>query len=284
MARRTVFSVIIFITILSCSNLNTVKVDKKQNILTYEDKYGIISYIKFDTDKYSLNDTVRICLLTINNSDSHKVHIHSNNGPLWQFDIYNKNMELVESLPRFITPTIYDFNFSPGDTFKSTLKWTQNQYANNPFQDLKVFSGEYYVTGNQPGLPAGKVGIWIRISEDGDPLSTKLYWHFSNRDSIKIDFLIRNRISKKLIFKMDNKSSAKIQFYNGIDNRLIREMDLDVNLSKIELAPKSDFKIFSFKESKAFLKSIGLSGSFNCKIIIPCKERNIMAKGSIVIN
>jgi len=284
MITKTVYSIILFIILFSCSNLSTIDVEKKQDILTYEDKYGIISYIKCDRNSVSLNDTVRISLLTINNSDTHKVHIHTTNGPLWHYDIYNKDMEPIESLPRWITPTIYDFNFSPGDTFKSTLNWTQTKYSNGRYSDLKVFSGDYYITGNQAGLPPGKVGIWIHISEEGEPLSTKLYWHFSDRDSIKIDFLIRNRISKELIFKINNKSSTKIRFFNSIDDTLEKEIDLDVNFSKIELSPKSDLKILSFKESKSFLKSIGLSGSFNCKIIIPCEERDIIAKGSIIIH
>lgn len=284
MISKIIYSIFTFILLFSCSNPSNVHIEKKQNVLIYEDEYGIISQLIFEQDSFSLNDTVRASLLTINNSDTHKVYIHITNGPLWHYDIYNEDMESIESLPRWITPTIYDFYFSPGDTFKSTLNWSQTKYSNNRYADLKVFSGEYYITGNQPGLPHGKVGIWINIFEEGEPLSTKLYWYFSDSDSIKLDFLVRNRISKELDFKINNNSSAKLQFFNSINDTLVKEINLDVNFSTIELPPKSDSKILSFKESKSFLKSIGLLGTFNCKIIIPCEERYIIAKGSIVIN
>ncbi|RMF61522.1 MAG: hypothetical protein D6748_01410 [Calditrichaeota bacterium] len=275
---------ILFILFFSCSNPSKVDVENRQNILTYEDKYGIISFLKYDNNNVSLNDTVRITLLTINNSDTHEIHIQTSSGPLWHYDIYNQDMELIESLPRWSTPTLYDFYFSPGDTFKSTLNWAQTQYSNDRYSDLKVFSGDYYITGRQLGLPPGKVGIWIHISEEGEPLSTKLYWHTSNHDSIKLDFLIRNRISNELTFKLKADTSPKIQFFDSIEDTLVKEINLDVNFSTIRLPPKSDSNILSFAESTSFLKSIGLSGIFNCRIVLSCEERDIIAKRSIVIN
>lgn len=284
MSGKIVFSIILFAIFFSCSTTNDAIVEKRQNVLTYEDKYGIVSYIKADKNNFSLNDTVRISLLTINNSDTHKVHIYSTYGPLWHYDVFNEGMEPIASLPGWATPTIYDFYFSPGDTFKSTLDWTQTMHSNDQYSDLKVFSGDYYITGNQPGLPGGKVGIWIHISEDGEALTTKLNWHYSERDSIKLDFLIRNRISKGLVFNINKKSSPKIQFFNSLSNTLIKEINIGLNISKIELTPKSDLKILTFKESNSTLKNMGLSGSYNCRIVIPCEERDIIAKSAIVIN
>ena len=284
MIHRTVLLILFFIFFFSCSNPGKVDMEEKQNTLIYEDKYGIVSYLQIEDQHFSLDETIRVGLLTINHSDTHKVYIHTRSAPLWHYTIYNEEMKRVDYYPKFINPVIIDFYLNPGDTFKSNLTWTQTMGSYDRFAGLKVFSGDYYITGDQPGLPSGKVGVWIHISEVGEPLSTKLFWNFSVQDSILIDFLVRNRISKELTFQMKENVPPRIQFFDSVSDTLVKEMDLNLTFAKIELPPKSDLKIFSYQESKSNLINMGLLGSFLCKIIIPCQERDIIAMGFIVIN
>jgi hypothetical protein len=284
MIYRTVYPVMFFAMFFSCASPSGVDVDQKLNTLTYKDEYGIVSYFTIDKKTYTLDDVVHFSLSTINNSDTHKVHIRSNHGPLWYCSIYDSEMDAVEKLPRWVTRTVYDFYVSPGDTFESDITWEQTKKSNDRYGDLKVFAGDYYITGNQPGLPAGKLGAWIRISEVGEPLSTKLHWYFSDQDSLKLDFLLRNRISSMLTFRPTLNPAAKIQFYNSTGDTLFREIPLDVNFSQITLWPKSDSHIFSFKASKSYLKNIGLKGFYKCRIVILCEERNIVAERTVVID
>lgn len=284
MIGKIICSMLGFVLFFSCSKPSNVNVEKKQNVLAYQDKFGIVSRIEVEKYRYSLNDKIRLSLLTVNHSDSHKVHIHTNNGPLWRFDIYDENNELVESLPHWRTNTIYNFYFSPGDSFKSNLNWNQSLHSNGHFSGLKIFSGDYYITGSQPGLPANKVGVWINISDEGEPLSTKLFWYFSDPDSIKLDFLVRNRTSEELDYQLKENAKIKLQFFNAIADSLVGEIDLKQKITNLHFSAKSDSKILSYKESKAVLKAMGLIGSFNCKIMIPCKNRNLIANGTVVIN
>ena len=285
MIYKFVYAILCLVMFFSCANPSGVDVEQKQSTLIYEDEHGIVSYLTVDKQTYSLDDVVQIGLLTINNSDNHRVHIQSNSGPLWRCSIYDSEMESMIQMPGWVFWVVYDFYFSPGDTFKSDIVWNQRKdAADHRYDDLKVVAGDYYITGSQPGLPPGKVGAWIRIAEEGEPLSTKLYWYFSDSDSIKLDFLLRNRISKMLRFRLVNPAAVKIQFYNSSGNTLFKEMPIDVNFSQLTFSPKSDAHILSYRESKDQLKRMGLNGIYKCRIVIPCEERDIVAEGLIIIN
>jgi hypothetical protein len=87
-----------------------------------------------------------------------------------------------------------------------------------------------------------------------------------------------------LDYQLKENAKIKLQFFNAIADSLVGEIDLKQKITNLHFSAKSDSKILSYKESKAVLKAMGLIGSFNCKIMIPCKNRNLIANGTVVIN
>jgi hypothetical protein len=193
-------------------------------------------------------------------------------------------MDQVERLPRYFTNTVYNFYFSPGDSFKSHLNWLQSSFSNNIYTDLKVFSGKYYITASQPGLSSNKIGKWIEIEENGEPLSSKLYWYFGDQDSVKLGFLIRNRISKKLEYQLKMNEAIKIKFFRNESDTLSNEINVSPDFNNIILEAKSDNKVFTFRESKNKLIDKGISGSYYCMIEINCVSTIISARALVIIN
>ena len=248
-----------------------------------EDQEGIEAVLTFDKSEYSLDDTISVDFLAVNKSKNNKIHIYTTNGPLHLMSVYNTNDELVQFLPQFITQTVYNFYFEPGDTIQNHVSWNQSTFSRNIYNNLKAYSGEYLIKFSYTGVNTSGLDKWITITEEGEPLSSKLYWHFSAKDSIKLDFLIRNRISKKLIYLIKKNEKPMLQFYEYGVATPIRELELKIDFDEIKLLEKSDCELFSYQESKENLKNIGLDGIYNCKIIIPCTSKDIIAEYIIII-
>lgn len=276
-------AVALFLFIYSCGNPAGPDNIEHQDKLIYKSTDGVISYFDFEKTTYSLDEDVRADLLTVNQSDTHKIHIKTTGGPLSRFEVFNDDGERIFT-PMYITGTAYDFYFSPGDSFTSKIDWRQICYTNNKFAYLRTYSGWYRITASQPGLHSGKVWKWIRITEEGDPLSTKLYWYFADDDSVKLDFLIRNRIQKHLTYDIVPNRNSTLTFYDNTTDSLVLEFNLDIPVNHIDLPAKSEASIFRYRESKEKLINAGVEGSFECNIKIPCVSKTLEAKGLVVVH
>jgi hypothetical protein len=274
---------VIFI-IIKCQNptVNNNDEDTYNTHLLNQD--GIEVSLTIEKDNYTLDEEIDVDFLAVNKSDTNRIHIYQTSGPLHRMSIYDINNERIQFLPQYKTKTVYNLYFEPGDSFHKHISWIHSTSSNNPYSGLKAFAGKYLINFSHAGVSTSKLGKWINITEDGEPLSSKLFWNFTNADSIKLDFFIRNRISKNLDYLLMENKLPKIQFYEYRNNIPAKEIEFSISINRISLNSKSDSYLLSFNESKEYLKDIGLTGSYTCKIIIPCITRDITASGNIVIN
>lgn len=133
------------------------------------------------------------------------------------------------------------------------------------------------------GIPANNVGKWISVDEAGDPLSTKLYYYFSDNDSLKIDFLVRNRTSNKLQYSLDEEKPVKVEFFKDISDELVMTHYPQIDFSKMTFNGKTDYDIFNYRISKHDSIFAGMNGSYNCRITFSCNSREISASTNIIL-
>ena len=258
--------------------------DIENNYVTcYTNEYNVTTILSIEKEKYSLDDTVSLKYTAINKSDTNRIHIHRNGGPLYDFRVFNKENELIQHYPPFRTTTMYNHYFTPGDTIKFSINWNQSILTLAGPPTLKVFSGKYLLMASYCGISTNNLGKWIEITEEGDPLSAKLYWHYSYSDSITMDLIVRNRISKKLNYSLKQNIPVKLHFYESYPNSLSKTIILNTNFDSIELLPKSNKTLIKYRALKKDLINDGLQGCYYCKIEIQCNSRSIEAISSGLI-
>ncbi len=174
----------------------------------FESPEGLIYKLEGLKEIYSLDEKIKAKFTIINKSDTTNYHVFTYSGPIFSFSVFNENNDRVYD-NSFRTATVYNFYFRPNDTLTYSFQWDQYYKTLNHYSSLKVYSGKYFIKPHLIGIPTNNVGKWIKINEVGDPLSTKLYYYFSDYDSLKIDFLLRNRTSKKLHYILNNENNIR---------------------------------------------------------------------------
>jgi hypothetical protein len=270
---------LILIVIFSCNkDLSPIGGNDEQLHYThYETPDGILMKLDSLKKTYTLDEEVKGKFTVVNNSDTNSIHIISASGPLAIFYMYDQDNQRINYQPRYRTGTYYDFYFNPSDTLGANLRWNHITYSNDHFSDLKAYSGKYLITVSYAGIPTSKIGKWITINDTGDPISAKLLYYFQDADTLRLDYIIRNRISENANLELKNESPIEVAFFYGPSTEKIFSHSPQVDFGKIELSGRSDKMIYSYKISKEDPMIRDMIGSYFCKISIECKSRTITA-------
>ncbi len=122
---------------------------------------------------------------------------------------------------------------------------------------MKVFAGDYILKYSYVGINTYHLGKRITITEEGNPLDCRLYWYFAIMDSVKVQMLVRNRISRPLHYMLQYHRAIKLEVINSYDE-VVKNTWLQPIFQVINLAPKSDQALFTFSRAKsdAFFNSL----------------------------
>lgn len=243
-------------------------------------KNGIFLKIEDIQDSYSLQDIIsgRMLLINENNPKGLDIYVPSS-PPIGGFQIFNQNDQLQYFYPSIVGCAVFSMTLLPGDTLHVKTRWAQNG----------AYAGRYKIVGQFYGnilLYYNKLVKWIEITEEGDPISSVALRHYGVEDSIKISFIIRNRISVKQIFNLKGKYPFSYFFvskYSTVDTMMHKKFEQVLNLEdKLIMNPKSDTNIYCFKISKNDPELSELSGQYYVTFLLKCEEREI--KSSVVLN
>ena len=282
---KYLFLISIFIFILfNCNkDLSSINENDKHQYSTYsESSEGLICELEGLKDIYSLDESVQGRLTIMNNSDTTRYHVFAYSGPVFQYTVFDENDDQVFYIA-YRTATVYDFYFEPNDTISKGFGWNQSYISTNYYSGLKVFSGKYLIIPSHVGIPIKNIGKWIEINEIGEPFSTKLYYYFSDKDSLKLDFILRNRTSKNYTYTLDNNIPIKIEYTDEMSNELILTDFPEIDYSELNIRPKSDHILYKYRISKSDSVFSEMEGSYNCKITFNCNSREISASAWILL-
>lgn len=279
------FSLLAILTLLiiSCENdLSPLNQDEVFNNLTYfESPEGVIYKLEGLKDIYSLDEKIEAKFTVINKSDTTKYHVFTSSGPVFSFSTFDKNNDRIY-YNSFGTATVYNFYFEPDDTLSYSFQWGQYQKSSNHYSSLKAYAGKYFIMPTHVGIPTNNVGKWISVNEVGEPLSTKLYYYFSDYDSLKIDFLVRNRTSNELQYSLDQENPVKVEFFKDSSDELVMTQYPEIDFSNMTFNGMTDYDIFNYRISKYDSIFAGMTGSYNCRITFSCNSREISASSNII--
>ena len=156
---------------------------------------------------------------------------------------------------------------------------------------LKLYSGVYKFVGNFWGhelLNKNELMKYIEITEQGDPITSVAYRHYDIEDSIKISFIIRNRISSIQTLHIGTENPFSFFFVSTdaiLDTVLHKKFNRVPDFeNEIILNSKSDLKIFSYKISKSDPELAGLKGAYDATFSLKCGEREIKASIYTIIH
>jgi len=113
-----IFLLLIIALIPQCKiNRTPLEIDsldsKKITFITKDNLYFELDSVN---DSYTLTQNISGLFLYCNNSDSIIFPMHGT-PPIFRYSIYNEEMELIDSYPKYRGRTWYNFNFKPGDSF-----------------------------------------------------------------------------------------------------------------------------------------------------------------------
>lgn len=274
---------LIILIISSCGQI-TSSPDVNQYLSTsFINSQGVLLKLDSLRTRYTLDEEIKGYFTVQNVSDTNRIHIVTNHGPLENFGMYNEENELVNYQPIFLTCTYYDFYFEPKDIFNYQLIWNQQGYTFGNSILLKVFSGRYFIHPGHAGINTTGLGLWIEITEQGDPISSFMYYHFDRHDSLIVDYHLRNRISKAVNFHFDQSNPIEANYIDYSTKDVVLSHHLNFSLSKIEIDSKSDLLIYRYQISRNDDLLNELSGSYHLQIKLNFKSRVISSETPILL-
>lgn len=254
--------------------------------VTYKNPEGMTLILDSLKAAYTLDEAVKGVFTIINSSDSLRIHINTNHGPLAGFNIYDENNVDISNPAKSVNNVYYDFYFEPGQEFVSHIYWNHCAYFQGQFGGLKAYSGWYFIKPTHIGITTNNFGKWVEIVEKGEPISTIFYYnYYSSADSVKIKLFIRNRISRPFNFKMKEINPVELQYINTYKDEMVKTHFPSVDFTHIYLAPKSDYMIYDYRISRDDDLLAGLRGLHYCRIKIYCISRvfSAITVGGIVL-
>jgi len=274
---------IIIIIIISCGQDTSPLIKNDYISTSFVNSQSVL--LKLDSLKtwYTLDEEIKGYFSVKNVSDTNRIHIVTNHGPLENFGMYDEENELVNYQPIGITWTYYDFYFEPGDIFNYRLIWNQQGYTFGNSILLKVFSGRYFIHPGHAGINTTGLGLWIEITEQGDPISSFLYYHFDRHDSLIVDYHLRNRISKVVNFHFDQSNPIEANYIDYSTKDIVLSHHLNLSISEIDIDSKSDLLIYRYQISRNDNILNELSGSYRLQIKLNFKSRVISSETPILL-
>jgi len=264
--------IFIILILIGCNNpSSSIKDNNNEEYCTsYTNSQGIKLEFNIPNTNYNLNEYVHGEFIAINVSND-TIRDTIPGGPGHYFIVRDSELNLVQSL-FYRTTAFHMLEFCPGDTIRKIFTWDESDNANHStgYEGLKVFNGQYLITYNHFGIHTIKLGKWVKITEDGNSFSSNLYWYYSEQDSMKLDFIIRNRIQKDHNFELLTLNPVQVELFDEND-LLIRSYNPNIALNTLSLPSHSTNRILKHSISRGDSLLKDLVGSYKCRISIYCK-------------
>jgi hypothetical protein len=233
-------------------------------------------------DTYTLDDTITASLVLRNYSDSSPFILWTGNSP--------PNRVLVSLLDSpdiiYYYPSVIEFaefrdTLRRGDSLSIRIIWDGHTWdaRESRWTDLKAYSGTYQLETRLGGNmllnhPLTKI---ITISERGYPFSGDLRVDYSSTDSVKADFIIRNRKSGALPLDPVDTTPISLAFLAGKDTIVVLKYQLASSAFKLQ--GFADTVILPFRAAKGDSRFAKLKGAFDMRAILRLNSRLISASG-----
>jgi hypothetical protein len=245
-------------------------------------KEGIFIELSALKSVYSLNDTISGDLYLINENNDEGLEIYiSNWPPSGGYQVFDEHDQSVYFNVWATGCAVFHRFLMPGDTLHEPIFWTQQTATSQDYYSrLKLFSGHYRLQGFFWGSEAmwGKYALkCFHITEEGEPLSTKAHRHYEVDDSIKVSFLVRNRVSGSQQFTLNALKEIEIHYIRD-GQTILNQFDyLDLPDSTLNFDPHSDRTLYTYSIAKNDSLLSGLDGRYDLTLILRCRERTIQA-------
>lgn len=267
---------------------NPLNPDKK-NILRREIIDNVFLFVDSLKDNYTLDDYIYadVHLKNENNLSGLPILI-SSYPPFLSWVIKNSSDELVNAGPLIVGESVYNDTLKIGEEITSNIKWFQNIYDKNELTSgLKAFAGEYTLNINFRGIDYQKSPYLIkyfRISEIGDPLSSHIFRDYNSNDTLKIDFILRNRINSTITLTPSS-DSCVLFIIDKINNQndTVYTHNFLLEKSVYNLPALSDNILYKFRYLKQDFIDRGIKGGFDIVIELNFQERKITSRNLLFI-
>ena len=231
-------------------------------------------------DNYTLDEDIFGVFRVINQTDTAGLSLHADSKSPYRLHITPlQSIDIV-----FFDPTVTRYEeFSDtlrrGDTLSYQLVWSQKTWNSTMFfwTDLKAFSGSYMMVVFFRGNPMFTRSLtrFFEISEEGDPLSASLEIDHQSHDSVKADFVIRNRTSRPATIEAVDPLPLRVTYLQSLDTVLAHQYPLAPNV--LALPPRSDKRIPFLRAANTDGAYARLRGAFDLHAILRLKSRVLTA-------
>lgn len=279
-------SLLLFIS--SCSKENPVEKTKEDptaslttsDTLRREVIKDVFLFADSLKDTYSLDDNIYAKVHLKNENNASGLHIFVGNyPPLLGWFCFDSNNELVNSGPSTMGLAEFNQTLKGGQELNESLTWEQSSRSG-----LKAFAGDYTLELYFRGVNSKGLLKHFKITEQGDPFSYYLYREYSVKDTVKINFLLRNRISKAITLNSSSVSSEFLLINNSnqkSDTVFVQKFTLDKSVYNLD--PKSDNLLFKLSRPLQDFKNQGINGPYDMVLNLYFKEKTVSVRKLVII-
>ena len=280
----TVVCFILSVFAFSCLDLIPVHLDpvtgSTKDTLYREIKSGIYLTASGFKNNYTLDDSITATVVLTNQFNKEGLILHVPMIKLsWQ--VLDERNNKITYNPIIDLPAEYLDTLNIQESIIDNLKWGQTIFETGySTSELKAFSGTYLMKINFRPLynPANYILYkYFEIKETGDPLSSELKNYYNSTDTVQIDFILRNRVSKNSNITLSN-DPGYFYILNYAKQDTVIKIPLNFTQSNLGLSPHSDNILFKYRVKKDDLKSKLISGSFYSVIKLNLTDRTIIQK------
>lgn len=291
---KKIFFVLILLVIISCNKENPTEYEIIEPIikdtLSREIMDDIFLFVDSLKDVYTLDEYILANVHLKNENNPSGLPIYIGNWPPFLFWFFkNSDGEIVDRGPLTIGAAVYDDTLKIGEEIIEDIKLYQNIYDDDEMSSgLKPFAGNYSLEINFRGINYENhphLIKYFKISEVGDPLSHHLFRDYNSEDTIKIDFVLRNRINNQVVLNTSNDSCGIYlikEIYNQEPDTVFTQRFL-LEQSVYNLAPVSDNILYRFRYAKEDFINQGITGAFDIVIKLNFVERIIISSNFLII-
>jgi len=246
---------------------------------------GVTLTLRGLKDTYSLDDFIQGFLILKNEGDTSGFYLHFENSPPNNFVIFPVgSLDWVSFYPEALTFQEWFDTLRIGDSLCYPSAWGQQSWNYKPpvWTSLKAYSGSYrflaYLNGNRLLRDMTK---FFTITEIGEPLSIWLSVDYSSTDSLKADIIVRNRISTWVLLETVDPTPISLSFVHYQDTILSLSYPLEPPSTNV--SPKSDIVLFRFRFAKGDAVLAPMNGSFDMRVTLRLKGRQLTSSGLRVL-
>jgi len=208
---------------------------------------------------------------------------------LWQTDL-PLNLVYVtfpgSSDPVYYYPWVIEFvefydTLRIGDSLSIRMFWDQSTWdaKESRWTGLKAFAGRYQLGAELRGnrLLNHDLTKFVTINETGNPICGALRVDYSSTDTVKADFIIRNRVSRAVPLAPLGSTPITMAFLAGSDTLIVRTYSLSA--ADFRLGGFSDTVILHFRAARNDTSYARLKGAFDMRAALHLNSRTIIASG-----